>query len=262
MSLFRRSSLCFSLLLLSGISAIAGVTFFGNVGYSVNQQRTEVTIRLDGFESRFNGGNHRTIRFQLWATPGPWNTARPEGFVVGSFTYEVPGRALLRRENVVETVAFRALPAGNYFVTLTAEELISSRWLIRDVRNFSGPGPVSTGVTTTTVVPPPTPPPGQPGLPPGPQFDAFERVFRGGLVNLGRGWWSDPALGLLYNPNGGNWFHIHQINRWYFFVEPGSWEEGLWIFDRRYDSWAYSRRSWYPAVFFEREGRWRFTGFR
>lgn len=236
---------CLSSFVLASISH-ASLTLFGATSYQVNEQTGQVTISIDRLQSREQGGLSPRIRVQLWITPNQHLGGDVQGAVIASFELQRKMIGVENFDNLVKVAEYRRPAPGVYFVTLTAEEYVGGRFLIREFRTFTNRLTVSAVTSTITT--------------PQGEVAAFQSAFPGVTI-FGNGFWSDPALGVIYSPSG-NWFHLQRYNRWYFFDSGGTWDRGLWVWDQRYASWAFSRRDWYPAIFYARDNRWRFTGFQ
>ena len=228
------------------ITAQASLALFGSTAYQVIEDQKQVTISIDRLQSREQGGLSSRIRVQLWATPNQHLGGDVQGSVFGSFELQRKMIGVENFDDLVRTVAYQRPANGVYFVVLTVEEYVGGRFLIREFRTFTNRLTVSDAATIITT--------------PQGEVAAFQSAFPGVAI-LGNGFWEDPALGIIYSPSG-NWFHIRRYNRWYFFTSTGTWDRGLWVWDQRYASWAYSRRDWYPAIFYARFNEWRLTGFR
>lgn len=78
-------------------------------------------------------------------------------------------------------------------------------------------------------------------------------------VNLGGGWWWEGDLGYL--AASGDWMYRYPLDRWYYPLPGQCWDSEIWIYDHHNASWTYSRKDWYPSVYYSRWNTWVYNGF-
>ena len=117
------------------------VGFVGDVSWLAGNGR--VQLAADQILNERAGGRSGVLRIRLWATTTPYDgesllqgyplATRRVGRVNGGFFIQ----------NFSRYTFFRPPPSGNYFVTMTLEELVRGRWEIVDYYTWQdGPGPL------------------------------------------------------------------------------------------------------------------------
>jgi hypothetical protein len=117
------------------------VGFVGDVSWLAGNGR--VQLAADQILNERSGGRSGVLRIRLWATTTPYdNDPVLQGFPMAT---KRVGRvsAGFFIQNFSRYTFFRPPPSGNYFVTMTLEELVPGGWNIVDFYTWEdGPGPL------------------------------------------------------------------------------------------------------------------------
>ena len=112
------------------------VSFVGDVSWLSGNGR--VQLFAEQILNERTGGRSGVLRIRLWATSTPYQGEQTlQGFPM---TNQRVGRvgAGFFIPNFSRTPVFRPPPEGEYFVTMTLEELVRGRWNIVDYITFDG----------------------------------------------------------------------------------------------------------------------------